>query len=120
MSIVTESHWGPNPLGSLIIIFFVSTLVLARSFDFIIEKWDRLVKITRKKVGLPPNQLYIDSLWNEAEDEMEREKANTDTGFDEEEGSSTLIRRKWPMTFVKNLRARKKGKRRTSIDKNLP
>ena len=120
MSIVTDSNWGPNLFGGLIVIFFISTLVLAKSLGLIIRSWDGLVKIIRTKLGIH-NPLDLEDMMDQAEEEMENLKDNSETESEDGEGSSTSVQsKKGTMAFVRKLRLRKKGERKASVDSKLP
>ncbi|PVH73830.1 hypothetical protein DL98DRAFT_430572, partial [Cadophora sp. DSE1049] len=120
MSIVTDSNWGPNLFGGLIVIFFISTLVLAKSLGLIIRSWDGLVKIIRTKLGMH-DPLDLEDMMDLAEEQMEKEKVDSVSESEGEGGSSTSVqRKKGPMAFVRNLRPRKKGSRKASVDSSLP
>nr|KAH7348938.1 hypothetical protein BKA65DRAFT_501750 [Rhexocercosporidium sp. MPI-PUGE-AT-0058] len=108
MSIVTDSNWGPNLFGGLIIVFFISTLVLAKSLGLIIRSWDTLVQTARTKLGMQDPLDLID-IMDQAEDDVEKDKDESGSESEQEEaGSSTSVHRKGPMSFMRNLRVRKK------------
>lgn len=120
MSIVTDSNWGPDLFGGLIVIFFISTLVLAKSLGLIIRSWDGLVKIIRTKLGMH-DPLDLEDMLDQAEEEMENDKDTSDSDSEDDEGSSTSVQgSQGPMAFVRNLRLRKKGERKASVESNLP
>lgn len=101
-------------------IFFISTLVLAKSLGLIIRSWDGFVKIIRTKLGIH-NPLDLEDMMDQAEEEMENLKDDSETESEDGEGSSTSVQsKKGPMAFVRNLRLRKKGERKASVDSNLP
>ena len=83
-------------------IFFISTLVLAKSLGLIIRSWDSLVKIIRAKLGIH-GPLDFEDMMDQAEEDMENDKDNSDFEVKDEEGSSTSVHRKGSMTNKKLL-----------------
>ncbi|KAL2064541.1 hypothetical protein VTL71DRAFT_3678 [Oculimacula yallundae] len=118
MSIVTESNWGPSLFGGLIVIFFVSTLVLAKSLGLIIQTWDSLVKTIRLKLGIS-DPLDLEEIMDQAEEEFENEKQSSESEEEDRADDTAAKARRGPMAFVRNLRHRKNVARKDSVD-SLP
>jgi hypothetical protein len=50
MSLIANSGWGGKIFGSLLVVFLLSTFILAHSLGLIMNTWDQLVKLVMLKV----------------------------------------------------------------------